>query len=399
MSKELVEKRNDLITRAEEVLNSAKAEKRELTPDEAAELAEIRDNVRKIIETLGLEEDIERLAKNIDAPAEEQNEASADAEREERNMENKEELEYRAFDAYVRGIVNERNGELTPSSGSGQAIIPETIANKIITKVYDIAPVLQRSTKYNVGGTLEIPAYGETEGHDDITVAYATEFSALSSHSGAFSTVSLGGFVCGALTKISRKLINNAKFDVVAFIVDRMAYEIARFIEKELLNPSDPSNKVVGMSSLTNTVTAAKDNQIQLNEIIELHDKVKDAYQQNAIWVMNPATRTALRELKSTTGYPLLNDDVSTPFGVSILGKPVYVSDNMPVMDGNAVTIYYGDFSGLATKFAEEINIEVLRERYADEHAYGVVGWFEFDANVEDHQKLAKLVMGTTSVG
>jgi len=396
MSKALEEKKNELITRAEEVLGEAKAQERELTPDEAAELAEIRDNVRKIVETLGLEEDIERLTqKKQEEPAQEE---MLESSKEERSMEEKEIMEYRAFDAYIRGTVNERSGELTPSSGSGQAIIPETIARKIVAKVYDIAPVLQRSTRYNVGGTLEIPQYGETSGHDNITVAYASEFSGLDSHSGAFTTISLGGFVVGALTKISRKLINNAAFDVVGFVVDRMAYEIARFIEKEILNRGD-SDHVVGLSSVTQSVTAAAANAITLNEIIELHDKVKDDFQQNAIWVMNPATRTALRELKSTTGYPLLNDDISSPFGTTLLGKPVYCSDNMPVMNSGAVTIYYGDFSGLATKFAEDINIEVLRERYADEHAYGVIGWFEFDTNVENQQKLAKLVMGTTSVG
>ena len=46
---------------------------------------------------------------------------------------------------------------------------------------------------------------------------------------------------------------------------------------------------------------------------------------------------------------------------------------------------------GLATKFSEEINIEVLRERYADEHAIGVIGWLEFDAKVIDEQQIAKL--------
>ena len=40
MSKLLEERKNDLITRAEEVLTLAKAEKRELTEAEAAELAE-----------------------------------------------------------------------------------------------------------------------------------------------------------------------------------------------------------------------------------------------------------------------------------------------------------------------------------------------------------------------
>ena len=47
--KELLEKKNDLVTRAEETLNKAKAENRELTDAEMAELAEIRDNVRKIV--------------------------------------------------------------------------------------------------------------------------------------------------------------------------------------------------------------------------------------------------------------------------------------------------------------------------------------------------------------
>ena len=46
--------------------------------------------------------------------------------------------------------------------------------------------------------------------------------------------------------------------------------------------------------------------------------------------------------------------------------------------------------SGLATKFVEELELEVLREKYADQHAIGVVAWMEFDAK-EDAQKILKL--------
>ena len=63
---------------------------------------------------------------------------------------------------------------------------------------------------------------------------------------------------------------------------------------------------------------------------------------------------------------------------------------------GNTV-IYYGDLSGLATKFVEELEMEVLREKYADQHAVGVVAWMEFDSKVEDAQKIAKLVCGTAT--
>ena len=180
---------------------------------------------------------------------------------------------------------------------------------------------------------------------------------------------------------------------VVDFVVDEMAYAIKRFIEKELLNPSDPSHKVTGLSTLSNKVTAGSASAITADEIVKLHDAIKDDFQQNAIWIMSPATRTALRLLKDGMGRYLLQDDVSLPFGTSLLGKPVYVSDNMPDVATKAHVIFYGDMRGLATKFSEEMNIEVLREKYADEHAVGVVGWLEFDAKVIDEQQIAVLEM------
>ena len=62
--KELIEKQNDLLTRAEEVMNKAKEEKRELTPDEMQELAEIRDDIRRIKEALGLDREFKELKEN-----------------------------------------------------------------------------------------------------------------------------------------------------------------------------------------------------------------------------------------------------------------------------------------------------------------------------------------------
>lgn len=388
MSKLLEEKKNDLITRAEEVLNTAKAEKRELTEAEAAELAEIKADVERIKQTLMLDDDFAKILQaEKPAPVEEKKE-------EETVTEEQRELADRiAFENYIRGEIMHREDPVVPTNmtkGDNGAVIPETIADKIIKRVYDISPILERSSKYNVKGTLTIPYYDEST--KAITVAYQTEFSALTSETGKFvSNVTLTGFLAGALVKVSRSLINNSQFNIVDHVIDLMADHIARFIEHELLIGTD--QKVAGMSALTNSVTAASASAITADEVIKLHDKVKDRYQQNAIWIMSPATRTALRLLKDEMGRYLLQDDISSPFGTSLLGKPVYVSDNMPeIATGNAV-IYYGDFKGLATKFSENINIQVLRERYADEHADGVIGWFEFDATVEDQQKLAKLVM------
>lgn len=395
--KALIEKKNDLITRAEDVLNLAKAEERELTEAEAEELAEIRDNVRKIVETLKLDDDFKEMekmeVKEDDTPTEEDVEVT-----EEQRAMQKEMQEREAFENFIRGqVIHERAGELTPATsgsniGLGGALIPETIVNYIISKVYDICPILDKSQKFNVKGTLDVPYYPADS--QNITVAYQTEFQQMASTSGSFATVSLTGFLAGALTKISRSLINNVDFDIVNYVIDEMALAIKRFVEHELLIGT--SGKVTGLSTLSNLITTASGTAVTAEEVIDLHDSIKDEFQQNAIWIMSPKTRTALRKLKSTTGYFLLNDDISTPFGTSILGKPVFVSDNMPDMEAGKVAIFYGDMRGLATKFNEEINIEVLRERYADEHAIGVIGWLEFDAKVIDEQQIAGLKMKGT---
>lgn len=390
MSKFLEEKKNDLITRAEGILNTAKAEKRELTDAEAQELAEIKDDVRRIKETLKMDDDFREMLDSEKKPDPEPKEdTEVTVEEKDRECKEKRALdEEKMFEAYIRGQLNERANNMT--KGDNGAVIPQTIADKIIKKVYDICPVLDKSSKYNVKGTLTIPYYDESE--TAISVAYQTEFSPMSSNVGQFtSNVTLTGFLAGALALVSRSLINNSQFNIVDHVVDLMAEHIARFIEGELLNGTQ--DKVAGLSSLTNVVTAEASNAITADEVIKLHDAVKDRYQQNAIWIMSTETRTALRLLKDNMGRYMLQDDISLPFGTSLLGKPVYVSDNMPEIGAGNTAIYYGDMRGLATKFSENINIQVLREKYADQHADGIIGWFEFDSKVEDNQKIAKLVM------
>ena len=397
--KELKEKMNDLITRAEGVLGNAEAEKRELTEAEAEELAEIRDDVRAIKKQIELMGDFADFKKDEEkeVKVDEDQEGETEMTEEEKTKEIETE-EKRALADYIRGIsssLETRSGEITPASGSAGALIPTTVVNYIIKKIYDICPILERSQKFNVKGNVDVPYYPSDS--NNITVAYQDEFSALTSTSGKFNAVSLTGYLAGALTLISRSLINNTDIDIVGFTVDEMAYQMKRFIEHELLigtpaSGGDPA-KVLGMSTLQNVLTAQSATAITADEVIQVHDMVKDEFQNNAMWVMSPSTRTALRTLKDGMGRYLLQDDISLPFGTSLLGKPVYVSDNMPNIATGKKVIYYGDFKGLGTKFSEDINIEVLRERYADQHAYGVIGWFEFDSKVINEQMLAGLEM------
>ena len=88
---------------------------------------------------------------------------------------------------------------------------------------------------------------------------------------------------------------------------------------------------------------------------------------------MAPETFTSLKKLKDSNGRYLLQDDVTGEFPYRLLGKPVYLSDNMPKLAAGASAVLYGDYSGLSVNLREDISIQVLREKYATQHAIGVV--------------------------
>nr|DAW46101.1 MAG TPA: major capsid protein [Caudoviricetes sp.] len=372
--KALMERRAELQEQMTSLLSTAETEKRAMTEEETAQFDALENDVKAIDETIAREE----RARALDRPAAKQQQETEDMER-------------RAFEEYVRtGEV--RTGEQNLSMGNNGAIIPVSIANRIIKTVHDRCPILAGATRYNVPGTLKVPVWGKANSTHDITVGYQSEFTDITADSGAFSSVDLSGYLAGALTLIGRSVINNATVPVTDFIVNQMAEEIAIWIEKELLTGSG-SSAATGALTTTTTLTTAASTAITADELISLQAKIKQAYQGNACWTMHPDTFVAIKKLKDSNNRYLLQDDYSSEFPYRILGKPVYLSDNMPAVAASAKAVLYGDYSGLSVNFRENISIEILREKYATQHAIGVVGWFEFDSKVTDNQKLAVLTM------
>lgn len=378
--KALQETRAEKVKELELLYATLEGERRAITEDEEKQVRAIQEEIDNIDKTMKVLEDIQKrfVGKKVEENRAEGKEGKERAAAEEK-----------AFEAYLRGIVLEERADVNLTKGENGEIIPTTIANKIIKKMYDICPVLEKATKYTVKGKLSIPYYDETSG--DITMAYANEFEDLQSNSGSFKTIELAGFLAGVLTKVSKSLVNNSQFNIVSFVVDQMAYNAARFVERELLVGTE--GKIAGLSTVKLTKTAASATAITADELIEFQALVKDVFQNDAIWIMSSNTRTALRKLKDGNNRYLLQDDITAPFGKVLLGKPVYISDNMPDMATGATAIYYGDMSGLAVKITEDLEIQILREKYATQHAIGVVGWMELDSKVENAQKIAGLKM------
>lgn len=389
MIKQLTEKRAALVKELETMVSALKttAEKdgkkteefRAFTPDEQKMYDEKTAEVEKLSATIKSISEQRKL--DITEPVE------PVGDKKEKKPENKTAEEERSFVDYLRsGKALETRADSNWTPASNGAVIPSSIANKIIEKVKNISPIYSMSTKYNVAGTLSIPYYDETDG--TITVGYQDEFSDITATSGKLKSVSLTGYLVGALTKVSRSLMNNSAFDILGYVINKLAEAVALWIDKEIINGT--TSKIEGLSAAKNVITSASATAITADELIDLQDAVPDVYQPNAIWVMSSKARSLIRKLKDGDGNFLLNKDATSKWGYTLFGRPVYLSDAVGFEKGKPA-IYYGDFSGLAVKMTENFNVEVLREQFATQHAVGVIAWLELDAKIENDQKLAVL--------
>lgn len=380
--KELKEKRNELQDKMEEILNLAKTENRAMNEEEIKNF-----------------DDMEKEITNIDATLERKGRVSKMEKKEivDKDL-SQEDKDVKAFAGYIRNAVNGniQNAETQLTKGDNGAVIPRTIVQKNIQKVEDICPIYRLSTKYPIGGTISIPK--EDESSDAITVAYATEFTDLTSHSSKTGSIELTGFLYGALTKISKSLLRNSDFKLTDYVVTKMAKKIAKFLEGELLNGT--TGKVSGVigsyDSANMKVVLAKKSAVTADELIDVQESVPDVYATDAIWVMNKATRKAIRKLKDGQGNYLLEKDSTARWNYKLMGNDVYCTDNLSALGtASKPVIMFGDFSGLAVKESEQSEIQILNELYAAQHAIGVVAWGEVDAKVEDTQKIAVAVSGS----
>lgn len=369
--KAMIEKRNSLVEEVNAMFAKAETEVRGLNEEENAKYDELTKEIRSLDETM---EKMKQQFKATEVPVEEKRAATPDV-----PAEPVDKVEERAFEQLIR---ENRSGEMTKSSNG--AVIPETIANRILDTVKQIAPLYALATKFHVKGKLDFPvASGK------ITTAYANEFTALTSSSVAFTQRQLDGFLVGALSKVSISLINNSQFDITSYVVNKVAESIAQFLENEIINGTKADGKMMGILADANEATHVV-GKVEIagdlpttDEYIAIQAEIPEQNQAGCCWLVSKKTLLAMRQLKDTNGRYFLQNDLTQGFGYTFLGKPVMVSDQM--QDN---TVVYGDFSAVYVNVHEDISIKVLEEKYADEHAVGIVAWLEMDAKPVEEQKL-----------
>ena len=132
---------------------------------------------------------------------------------------------------------------------------------------------------------------------------------------------------------------------------------------------------------------------LKKKQAIETACQSDHIYQEKTCWIMANSTLLKLRKMKDGDGKPLLQQDITKGYGFTLFGKHIYTSENAPEIESGKVAVVYGDMSGLYVKLAQNVEMQILHEKYATKHAVGVCAYVEFDSKIIETEKIAGLKM------
>ena len=179
----------------------------------------------------------------------------------------------------------------------------------------------------------------------------------------------------------SQAMLDDAAFDLEAWLADEIATEFARAEGAAFINGSG-TNQPKGFlqvptaltadatrafGTLQHTVTgnaSGFDTTPEL-KLIDLVHSLRAAHRQGAVFVMNTKTLAAVRKFKAADGTFLWQPGIFENAPARLLGYPVIEAEDMPDVAANALPIAFGNFRN-GYIIAERKATSILRDPYTN---------------------------------
>ena len=203
--------------------------------------------------------------------------------------------------------------------------------------------------------------------------------------------------------KISNTLIQNAIQNPQALVQQRMVYKLGGTLENNYMI-GDGNNGPLGVfvasdDGIDTSRDVATDNtatSVTADGLISAQGKLKGAYGKKAKWLMHRDLITATRKLKSSDLQYLWQPGLTAGVENLILGKPYITSEWAPnTYTAGLYAALYGDFSYYWILDALSMQMQVLKELYAETNQIGYIGRYEGDAQPVLAEAFVRVKMGS----
>lgn len=256
-----------------------------------------------------------------------------------------------AFRSYLRtGQPNADIAELR-AQGSGDSAGGYTIAPAFRQKLVEVQKQFGGLAAHvdtldtETGAELEFPTNDDTANTGGITgesaaVTSGTDFTFGTVALKAYKYTSTGGGANLPL-RVPVELIQDSAFDIESYIARKLGERIARFQASHWAVGTGTGQPFgIVHAGLTENKALTTGSTITYNDLLDLEATLDPAYEQNAQWVFNKATWTAIRKIVDNEGRPLVQPSASAGIGTApqreLLGYPVIIDQSFPAGAGDS---------------------------------------------------------------
>ena len=317
-----------------EMLNDAKQSKKDLLTKAVEEVRSLDDAQNE--ELRQLDEKISDLQNQIQKAEDEIRESSVEKniKSEGENKMNKQEMELRAIENFIKNGVVAEEVRATNTSANNTSIQPVYVQNEIVRRLEELAPVFAKAKRYEArAGELKIPREAVANLWE---FGFVGEDAEVSEHTFSFDTISLKQVRVGASVKVTQHLLNDVDIDIVGYVVDMLARRLGATLDHHaIVGTGVQGEDLQGLANLTKAVhginevsASAIDSDVLLDAIHAMHPSLLNG----AEFIMSRNTYNAVSKLKDASGQYILKLERSVAPEApryQAFGFPIHVTDDM----------------------------------------------------------------------
>ena len=390
---DLRHQRSQLVDQARGILAKAETEKRGLTAEEQGQYDKIfadQEQLRGTIEAEQRQVELERSLAGTQLNEQRTNDGNQDDGPDGTGRDSK---AYRA--AFRSLLLNGRSGltgdqlralSADVSPQGGYTIAPTLFVDTLLKFVDDEVFIRRYATKYKIKGysSLGAPSLDNDPADADWTseIASGAEDSTMS-----FGKREMLASPLAKRLKVSNKLLNNSNMDVGTLVATRLAYKFGITQEKAFLIGSGSSQPLgvftahnSGIPTTRDIATGNTTTGMTFDGLVSAKYALKPAHQKKARWLFHRDGVAQIAKLKDTTGQYLWNPSRKEGESDMVLGLPVDMSEYVPniFLTGRYVGVI-ANWEHYWIADALDMQIQVLKELYAESNQTGYIGRLETD--------------------
>jgi HK97 family phage major capsid protein len=347
-----VEQRQRTWEAAKALLDTAAAEKRDLTSEEEASYKKMNDELSERAARIeALKADAEREAK-IEAAT---REISGQVRPTAKAVSTDADVLRSMARGETRSFTFEQRDVTKASTG---APVPTSFYDQVIAQARLVGPMLDTSTVLRTAGgeNLQIPSQAGWS-----TAAITAEGSAISESDPTFQQfITLGAYKYSFLVQLSRELIEDSGVDILSFLATQTGNAIGFAVNNALTvgtGTTQPRGVVAAAGSgVLGTVAGGL---FTADNLIDLAYSLDGAARRlpGVGWMMNTASLGAVRKLKDTAGYYIFSPALADG-NDQVLNFPVYENPAMASQASAAKSVLFGHLPSYYVRMAGGLRLD-----------------------------------------